>query len=192
MFYGTDWGPFVGTDAVEPWLLPAVPRGSTLHVIWRNMLARCHDPRSKDYPRYGARGIAVCPEWRGALGVRAFVAHIGPRPSRAHTVDRVDNDRGYEPGNVRWATGEEQHNNRRDNVLVEHDGQRKTISQWSRVYNLPRQLIAMRIRTGWVPTLAVSTPKGVSMAAAHDAAGLARTSSRRASRPARLPAPRSS
>jgi hypothetical protein len=146
------------------------------------MLARCHDPRDRDYPRYGGRGIAVCSDWHGSLGVRAFAAHMGPRPSRGHSVDRIDNDRGYEPGNVRWATAREQHSNRRDNVRVEHGGRALTLSEWSRESGLPRQLISMRIRAGWVPALAVSTPQGVGLAEAHVAAGLERLPSRRAKR----------
>lgn len=91
--------------------LPAPPRD--IHGIWTQMLARCHDPSHIAWKHYGGRGIAVCPSWQHAMGARLFYAHIGPRPSRAHTVDRVDNDRGYEPGNVRWATPKQQAANKR-------------------------------------------------------------------------------
>ena len=85
-----------------------------LYDTWSGMVRRCHDPRRKDYPRYGGRGIEVCPEWRE--DPRAFIAyaekleHYG---EPGYTLDRVNNDLGYKPGNVRFATWEEQNHNRR-------------------------------------------------------------------------------
>jgi len=77
------------------------------------MKRRCHDPKSTSYPRYGARGIEVFQAWREDFS--AFKAYldsaIGPRPSEKHTLDRIDNDRGYEPGNLRWATRKQQREN---------------------------------------------------------------------------------
>lgn len=81
---------------------------------WRAMKGRCHDPNNIGYANYGGRGITVCEEWRHNFA--AFLAHIGPKPTPGHTVDRIDNDRGYEPGNVRWATWSEQMKNRRPRV----------------------------------------------------------------------------
>jgi hypothetical protein len=79
---------------------------------WRSMIKRCSAPPSwKDYHSYGGRGIRVCQEWLDSF--EAFAAHIGPRPSPRHSVDRIDNDRGYEPGNVRWATHSQQLRNTR-------------------------------------------------------------------------------
>ncbi len=84
---------------------------SSEYRIWLGMKQRCHNENDPAFGRYGGRGIAVCEEWRATFP--AFFAHIGPRPSRQHSVDRMDNDRGYEPGNVRWATAKEQQNNTR-------------------------------------------------------------------------------
>lgn len=79
---------------------------------WGNMKTRCVNPNdAKRFARYGGRGIAIDPEWMEDFA--AFLAHIGPRPSAGMSVDRIDNERGYEPGNVRWATALEQRLNQR-------------------------------------------------------------------------------
>jgi hypothetical protein len=78
---------------------------------WVHLVARCENPNDPSFADYGGRGITVCPEWRHDPA--AFLAHVGPRPSARHSIDRIDNSRGYCPGNVRWATKKEQACNRR-------------------------------------------------------------------------------
>lgn len=78
-----------------------------------NAIQRCHNPNHPDYSHYGARGISVVDEWRGWGGFAKFLAHIGPKPSPELTIERNDNDLGYQHGNVRWATRSEQPLNRR-------------------------------------------------------------------------------
>lgn len=85
-------------------------KASKEYRAWCHMIGRCHNPADKSYPRYGGRGTSVCDEWRTDFA--AFLAHIGPAPSPQHSVDRIENDRGYEPGNVRWATAYVQVHNR--------------------------------------------------------------------------------
>ena len=80
-------------------------------IIWVAMRRRCSNPNCKDWKNYGGRGITVAPEWQ--TDFQAFLDHVGPRPSPAFSIDRIDNDRGYEPGNVRWATRLEQAHNQR-------------------------------------------------------------------------------
>lgn len=79
------------------------------YVRWRNMIQRCTDPTHKSWPDYGGRGITVCPEW---MDFETYYAQVGDAPP-GMTLDRVDNDRGYEPGNVAWATQSTQSRNRR-------------------------------------------------------------------------------
>jgi hypothetical protein len=83
---------------------------------WRNMKDRCLNPRSSNYPDWGDRGITVYPHWIDDFS--AFLDYIGPRPSPKHTLDRINNDGNYEPGNVRWATKTQQSRNQRSNVRV--------------------------------------------------------------------------
>jgi hypothetical protein len=121
---------------------------------WQSIKARCYDPRSQSYPRYGAVGIKMCDRWLNSFA--AFAADMGPRPTPKHTIDRIDNARGYEPNNCRWATMQEQQMNRRNNRWITAHGETLSIKQWERKLGIDHGVIADRIRRGYPLELALS------------------------------------
>ena len=112
---------------------------------WRHMRRRCLDARSINYHRYGGRGIGICAEWNDFA---AFLRDMGRRPSPNHTLDRLDNARGYSKTNCRWATPVEQSNNRRSNAILTHHGISQSTAMWARCLGLPAATLSARRRRG--------------------------------------------
>lgn len=130
----------------------ARPERSTLTL----MIQRCHNPKNPKYKHYGARGITVCAEWRAECGFDGFFAHVGPKPTPKHSIERIKNDRGYEPGNVRWATQSEQMSNTRRTRLITANGRTQTLAEWERETGI--QDLAYRLEKGDTPEEAVARP----------------------------------
>lgn len=124
---------------------------------WAHMIRRCHTPTTKNYERYGGRGIVVCDRWR--YSYEAFLADMGRRPSAKHSLDRTDNNGNYEPSNCQWVTAKEQCNNTCRNHHVTFQGRTQTIAQWERELGLTRNLLRSRIGSGWPVTEAFTLPK---------------------------------
>ena len=125
---------------------------------WRGMLNRCRNPNSTQFGRYGSRGISVCDRW--LTDFAAFVEDVGERPSSLHSIERINNDGNYEPGNCRWATMVEQENNKSSNVIVTYRGERMTVSQaWRRAgLIISKGTLTSRLSLGWPIERAVETP----------------------------------
>jgi hypothetical protein len=117
------------------------------YAAWMNMKARCYNPDTPGYHRYGGRGIAVCGEWRNDFA--AFLRDVGRRPSSAHSLDRVNGDGNYEPSNCRWATPGQQLNNTSRNRRLTLGAETMSVAQWSRHLNLSTRTISDRLRKGW-------------------------------------------
>lgn len=111
--------------------------------IWRLMRSRCNAPTDKRYPEYGARGIYVCDEWNS---FEKFLEDMGSRPTRLHSIDRIDVNGPYSKENCRWATQKQQCNNKRNNVLVAHGGRSQTIQQWAEELSIPQSTVHRWIR----------------------------------------------
>lgn len=121
---------------------------------WQALIRRCVDPKRG----YIARGIRVAAEWRKDFS--SFFRHIGPSPGAKYTVERIDNDKGYFPGNVRWATAKEQAANRRNSRKLTIGGVTKNLGQWSERTGIKFTTIWERLRRGWSAKRAVFTPVG--------------------------------
>jgi len=123
---------------------------------WTNMVQRCTNPHAPNYKNYGGRGIQVCEMFRESF--EAFVMCVGERPGPEFTIDRIDTNGHYEPGNVRWITRTEQNHNRRDNIHVELEGVTKTVFEWVQELGLAKSTIYKRIAKGMDPKEALTRP----------------------------------
>lgn len=119
--------------------------GDPLYRLWRDLKNRCFNVNHQHYHRYGGRGITMFAEW--AKDYATFARYVGPKPAGV-TLDRIDNDRGYEPNNVRWATRKEQANNRSTNVFIERNGMTMTLAQWADHLGWEYGMIASRWKKG--------------------------------------------
>lgn len=119
-------------------------RSTPEYSTWRAMKSRCLNPAAKDYPRYGARGISLHPEW--AASFSSFLEHVGPRPAGT-TLDRIDPRGGYVPGNVRWATPLQQARNRQDLVeIVTENGERMPLVDFAARIGITKGAAHLRLK----------------------------------------------
>lgn len=124
------------------------------HEAWHQMKARCLNPAHASYGDYGARGISVCERW---MSFDNFLSDMGNAPD-GMSLDRYpDNNGNYEPSNCRWATMREQCNNKRNNHILEFNGRRLTISEWSDATGIKDCTISERLRHGWSVSMALMT-----------------------------------
>lgn len=134
---------------------PKHPNGTKnpTYKTWVGIIQRCTNPRAVGYQHYGGRGILVCDRWLNSS--LAFITDMGERPTAKHSIDRIDNSKGYSPDNCRWATGVQQHRNTRKNRLISIDGVIGTLSEWVEKSPNKRTTIMQRLNHGWEPKRAV-------------------------------------
>jgi hypothetical protein len=96
---------------------------------WSNAKQRCTNPKREFFHRYGGRGIKLCDRWLNSFA--NFLADMGPKPSPRYTLERQNNEKGYEPGNCIWTVMRQQTRNTSKNVWIEHDGRRMILSDWA-------------------------------------------------------------
>lgn len=132
-------------------------RASPEYRTWLKMRSRCTDKNDPRYENYGGRGIGVHQDWNGRCGFLNFLSHVGLRPSEFHSIDRIDNDGNYEPGNVRWATDGQQATNTTKVRLFTHAGRTACLSVWAREIGIGASSLSRRIRA-WGIERALTTP----------------------------------
>jgi hypothetical protein len=123
---------------------------------WVELMRRCRssDPkRSKYY-----RSVVVCRRWSGLNGSTNFLKDMGPKPTSKHSIDRINNKKGYSPSNCRWATRTEQSNNRRNNIIINVYGEKIILEELSRLLRISPQTLSNRVKSNWPIEQLMSQP----------------------------------
>lgn len=134
-----------------------------LYLIWCNMKNRCYNPKVDSYVDYGGRGIKVCPEWNEFIPFMEWSYANGydeKKSSRELSLDRKDTNGDYCPENCKWSTIIEQANNKRSNHILEYRGEKKTVAEWAREFDIPYKTLVQRIYRGWSIEKAFEAPIG--------------------------------
>lgn len=126
--------------------------------IWVGIRKRCLNPKDLLYKWYGGRGISICPAWQESYS--AFLDAVGRRPGSEFSLDRIDNERGYEPGNVRWATDIEQARNKRNTRRETLHGETRPLVEWAEIYGVSYKLVHARMQKGKSLEQALRAPLG--------------------------------
>lgn len=142
-------------------ILSAKAHKARLYTAWNNMIQRCYNEGRPDFQWYGARGIAVCPEWR-----RSFPAFMAWALANGYqgdlTLDRIETNGPYSPGNCRWVTRKVQANNRRSNRLLTLGGRTQSMKQWAEEMGIGSDTLWRRLHNGWPVERALTEPVNTS------------------------------
>jgi hypothetical protein len=120
------------------------------------MKRRCSNPHDANFANYGGRGITVCQEWRQFEPFQQWALTNGYQEGL--TIDRIDNDGNYEPGNCRWVTMSDQTRNSRRNITLSIDGEAVKLIEWADAHGIPPRILHNRLRRGWTPERTLSQP----------------------------------
>jgi len=124
---------------------------------WADMKTRCYNKNYKRFDDYGGRGIRISKRWFHSF--RSFLIDMGPRPSKIHSLDRINNDGNYTKKNCRWATDKQQCRNNRRNIILEHEGEKHCMAEWSAIKGIRADTIYTRIKRGWSISDALNYPE---------------------------------
>lgn len=132
--------------------------GTRLYNIWNTMIRRCELPSAGSYKWYGGKGVSVCHEWRTSyVNFKAWAKENGYKSNL--TIDRIDSNNDYCPGNCRWISMKEQQNNRCNNHIITFNGESHTLSQWAEIIGMSPKTLSRRIvDKGWSIERALTTP----------------------------------
>lgn len=122
---------------------------------WRGILSRCNNKADEAYHNYGGRGITVCKRW---LQFNNFFYDMGYAPSKKHSIDRVDNNKGYSKSNCRWATIQEQHRNKRTTRIIEYNGEKMCLKDWANKLGVNYYALMNRLNRGMDVITAFTKP----------------------------------
>lgn len=125
------------------------------YTTWECIKARCLNENNHSYHRYGGRGITICDRWKDSF--ESFLADMGARPS-GHSIDRINNDGNYEPGNCKWSTRQEQQGNRCTSHLITWQGETHCAAWWERKLGMKPTNLTSRLYNGWTLERAITTP----------------------------------
>lgn len=135
---------------------PITGKKSRLYHIWEDMKSRCNNPNNKRYKDYGGRGIVVCEFWASNYFNFHQWAYLHGYSDEL-TIDRLNTDGNYEPGNCKWSTPKMQGNNRRTCVLITYNGETRTQTEWAEIIGAGVHLIKQRLKRGWTIERALTT-----------------------------------
>lgn len=131
-------------------------RQTRLYRIWTAMIRRCSNPKCDAYSRYGGRGIVITDQWRDFGAFRTWASAHGY--GETLTIDRINNDGNYEPGNCRWVSHRQQCLNRSTNRLIVHNGERLALIEWAERLGMKPACLIQRLTRGWTVERAMTAP----------------------------------
>lgn len=128
------------------------------YASWNQLIQRATNPKHNRYKRYQELGVTVTERWTGKNGFLNFLADVGEKPSPSHSIERIDNHKGYYPENCRWATDAEQRRNQQRNHLITFNGETLCLADWGTRYGITGRAIYKRLCRGWTYEDAITKP----------------------------------